>query len=373
MLSSSASTGTKSIFCGIFADEKGQRCLLVMHRLTERILRELYDSKAGREQLSMCLDDIHSCWTQSTIMEDVKLAEAECRDMSSILREKLVEYVREMRGSRKTKIRVRLPNLLPMCHMFFLKAADNSYLRNGSFFRMGPVDQRFIIQDVLKDTFYVFSISDSVKVEKLKEEGVHPLSSIPEAQSAPVQTLPVEEEKAFSSVTKLDPSDKDDASSSVSYPDESVSAVNFGNNQRKELERIKEASIRLKDQEEDSSPVVPDKGEEEVEGLNLKKLEESAEEDPEIILPDEEGEKSGRKREGSDASSSAGSSKSSESSKGARSLSSVTSSNREGRRRGSDVSASSSSSASSSLSERLKGVKKGVPSFVTNLTSSTAN
>jgi hypothetical protein len=157
------------VFTGIFSNEVGQRFLRILQSALDNSFEELCDTY--RPNFRDCLLKV-SHWDRSIIGEEAAKLQNEFIDIDSIYKQSYINYVKNMRGSPHLKIMINLPSFETFLKTFFINVSNNKFMQDGKYFERGPIEQRFVCMECVRDSLYAFLGKEYVqitqKVEKYK-------------------------------------------------------------------------------------------------------------------------------------------------------------------------------------------------------------
>jgi len=163
------------VFTGIFADEFGQRFLMMIGEIVDNAFYDLFQScvPANIKRLQECLGKV-TYWDKSIL-------QGECEKISFVDHENLfkqsyINYVKQLKGSNQVKISVNMPKFENFIHSFLITASTNKFLCDGRFFNCGPLEQKCVCMEIARNTLYDFLGDEYVKIE-IKKPGSSVVSS----------------------------------------------------------------------------------------------------------------------------------------------------------------------------------------------------
>lgn len=157
------------IFTGIFADEFGQRFLRIASCATDNAFREISEKYGPSTRLKECFLKVNQ-WDTSIINEEYEKLHSEFMDVSNIFKQVYVNYVKVMRGGSQLKIMVNLPKLENFLKSFLTNISGNKFVTDGKYFDLGPLEQKTICMECLRDSLYEYLGDEYVKIEEKKKK-----------------------------------------------------------------------------------------------------------------------------------------------------------------------------------------------------------
>lgn len=179
---SSKMNTNNQIFTGIFADELGQRFLKIACSATDNAFKDVCESHGSSNRLKECLLKVPH-WNTDIIEEEHGKLNSEYLDFFTTFKQVYVNYVKLMRGSNQVKIMVNLPRMEDFLKSFFVNVSCNKFMKDGKYFERGPLDQRAICMECLRDSLYEYLGEENVKIEVKKKKSFKAPPSIAEDES----------------------------------------------------------------------------------------------------------------------------------------------------------------------------------------------
>jgi hypothetical protein len=217
------------IFSGVFADEIGQRFLTMLGHATENAYCDLCESCGfsessggpGQERrLRECLTKVPG-WDKSVITGEIQKITKQFHDYTVLFKQIYINYVKSMRGGNNVKIMINLPKFEDVFHSYLKNVANHKFMKEGNYFKSGPLEQKCISMECIRDALYNHIGDEYVKIENKNRAESNVF-----AKAAPIKE---EEEAGVHS----------DCEDSI-VPEDSVSQ--FGYSARRERDRYSDRS-----------------------------------------------------------------------------------------------------------------------------------
>ena len=173
------------IFAGIFSDEYGQRFIRIMANATDNAFKSLHENCSNTSQLQSYLMKVTN-WDKNVIDSEIEHIANDYGDYVSVFKHIFINYVKSMRGNPQVKIFINLPIFDNFVYEYYIRISKDKHMRNGAYFTFGPLDQRLVCMECIRDALYTFLSSKYVKIEEKKQ-----MSFVPPP--------PVYEEKCYAS------------------------------------------------------------------------------------------------------------------------------------------------------------------------------
>lgn len=157
------------IFTGIFADELGQRFLRIASCATDNAFREISEKYGPSPRLKECFLKVNQ-WDTGIINEEYEKLHSEFMDIYNIFKQVYVNYVKVMRGGPQLKVMVNLPKLESFLKSFFTHVSNNKFITDGKYFNLGPLEQKTICMECLRDSLYEYLGEEFIKIEEKKKK-----------------------------------------------------------------------------------------------------------------------------------------------------------------------------------------------------------
>ena len=157
------------IFTGIFTDEIGQRFLKIACSATDNAFKEVCDKYGTSNRLKECLLRVPQ-WNSQIIEDEQTKLSNEFDDLSTNFKQVYINYVKLMRGNNQVKIMVNIPKIDDFLKVYFTNISCNKFMMDGKFFERGPLDQRSICMECLRDALYNYLGEENVKIEQKKKK-----------------------------------------------------------------------------------------------------------------------------------------------------------------------------------------------------------
>lgn len=160
---------TNQIFTGIFTDEIGQRFLKIACTATDNAFKEVCEKYGSSNRLKDCLLRVPQ-WNSQIIEDEQKKLTNDFDDLSINFKQVYINYVKLMRGNNQVKIMVNIPKIDDFLKDYFTNISCNKFMMDGKFFERGPLDQRSICMECLRDALYNYLGEENVKIEPKKKK-----------------------------------------------------------------------------------------------------------------------------------------------------------------------------------------------------------
>ena len=155
------------IFSGIFGDEIGQRYLTMFGHVTENAYSDLCETCGPTQQrrLRECLLKVPG-WDKSVITSEIEKITKNFPDYAMLFKQTYINYVKAMRGgNHHIKIMINLPKFESVFHSYLKQVADHKFMKEGKYFLAGPLEQKCVCMECIRNTLYDYLGDEYVKIE----------------------------------------------------------------------------------------------------------------------------------------------------------------------------------------------------------------
>lgn len=149
------------IFCGIFTSELSQRFLRIACTAVNNAFENVCTNHGSH--LKECLLKV-SQWDKNIIEEESSKICNEYPDVFDIFKKLYINYVKSMRGNNQVKIMVNVPKFDDFLKSLFIHISNNKFMKDGKYFERGPLDQKCICMECLRDSLYDYLGDEYVRI-----------------------------------------------------------------------------------------------------------------------------------------------------------------------------------------------------------------
>jgi len=154
------------VFSGIFADEKGQRFLRMIHHLCDQAFQDLHTNGMTKNEsyYRSCLQRVKQ-WDSSVIIDEMKPMKKKYADFDDMYRTVYASYVKNMMSAKGKRLIVTPPKEKDFVSALFNNFSEHVNVCNGSYFTNNDILRRRIVcMDAIRDAFFTYLNEDHVVV-----------------------------------------------------------------------------------------------------------------------------------------------------------------------------------------------------------------